>query len=330
MEKPLISIIVPVYNVEAYLPKSLDSIINQTYENLEIIVVNDGSTDNSPQICEEYAKRDSRIKLLHKKNGGLSSARNAGLDIANGEYIGFVDSDDYIEENMYLEMLNSLKKYDANLVICSYFSDREIKYPCEKSMLVNVDFVFKLYLKDQIQAYAWNKLYSKDIFKDIRYTDGILFEDMDVFLPILKKAEKIVLLNDKLYHYIKRKNSIINSIFNIKQVKCLDIIESHKGYLDGIYDNLIKERSMFLSWWLLCQMKQLDENYAKRFVKTIREHKPNFPVTGKIDFLLLRMLAYGFNVRLIFWIRKSIYCFYSNIQIFIIKPLRYIWRAKFS
>jgi len=330
MEKPLISIIVPVYNVEAYLPKCLDSIINQTYENLEIIIVNDGSTDNSPQICEEYAKRYSRIKLLHKKNGGLSSARNAGLDIANGEYIGFVDSDDYIEKNMYLEMLTSLKEYSANLVICSYFSDGEIKYPCEKSMFVDVDFVFRLYLKDQIQAYAWNKLYSKDIFNDIRYADGILFEDMDIFLPILRKAEKIVLLNDKLYHYIKRENSIINSIFNIKQVKCLDIIESHKGYLGGIYDNLIKERSMFLSWWLLCQMKQLDENYAKRFVKTIRENRPNFPVTGKIDFLLLRILAYGFNVRFIFLIRKSIYCFYSNIQIFIIKPFRYIWRTKFS
>jgi len=307
MENPLISIIVPVYNVETYLPKCLDSIINQTYENLEIIIVNDGSTDNSPQICEKYAKQDSRIKLLHKKNGGLSSARNAGLDIANGEYLGFVDSDDYIEKNMYLEMLTYLKEYSANLVICSYFSDREIKYPCEKFMLANVDFVFRLYLKDQVQAFAWNKLYSKDIFKDIRYTNGILFEDMDVFLPILKKAEKIILLNYKLYHYIKRENSITNSVFNIRQIKCLDIIESYKGYLGGIYDNLIKERSMFVCWWLLCQMRKLDENYAKSFVKTIRENKSNFPITCKIDSLLLRMLAYGFNVKLILWMRKNIF-----------------------
>ena len=309
-EKSLISIIVPVFNVEVYLPKCLDSILNQTYENLEIIVVNDGSTDNSPQICEEYANKDSRINVLHKKNGGLSSARNAGLDVANGEYIGFVDSDDFVEKNMYEEMINTLKKYSANLVICSYFSDVEIKYPCEKSMLATVDVVFRLYLKNKIQAYAWNKLYAKEIFSEIRYTNGILFEDMDILLPVLEKAKKIALLNDKLYHYIQRKASITNSNFNPKQIKCLDIIESHKEYsknLGGIYDNLIKEYSVFLSWWLLCKMdKILEENkiYAKRFVKTIREYKPHFPETCRIDFFLLRMLAYGFNVKLIILFRK--------------------------
>jgi glycosyltransferase involved in cell wall biosynthesis len=322
MEKPLISVIIPVYNVEDYLHKCLDSIISQTYENLEIIVVNDGSTDNSAQICEEYAKKDSRIKLLHKENGGLSSARNAGLDIADGEYIGFVDSDDFIEKNMYERMLNALKEYSANLVICSYFSDREIKYPCEKSMLADVDFVFKLYLKDYIQAYACNKLYSREIFREIRYTDGILFEDMDVFLRIIQKAGKTVLLNDKLYHYVQRENSITNSKFNPRQTKCLDIIETYKEYskkMGGIYDDLIKERIMFLSWWLLCQMsKTKDKNHVKRFVKIIRESKPCFPVTCKIDFLLLRLLAYGFNARIILSLRR----WYVGINTFRIKFMK--------
>jgi glycosyltransferase involved in cell wall biosynthesis len=308
MEKPLISVIIPVFNVEAYLPKCLDSILCQTYENLEIIVVNDGSTDNSPQICEEYANKNSRIKVINKKNGGLSSARNAGLNIATGKYIGFVDSDDFIEKDMYEKMLNAMLEHSANLVICNYFSDREIKYPCEKSMLANADFVFRLYLKDNLQAFAWNKLYPRETFNEIRYANGILFEDMDIFLPILEKSKKIVLLNDKLYHYIQRKNSITNSKFNQKQMKCLEIIESYKEYsgsLGGIYDNLLKERSMFLSWWLLCQMNgETDEAYVKKLVNTIKENKPCFPVTCKVDFFLLRMLAYGFNVKLIFWLRR--------------------------
>jgi glycosyltransferase involved in cell wall biosynthesis len=307
MEKQLISVIVPVFNVEEYLPKCLDSILCQTYKNLEIIIVNDGSTDNSAQICEEHARRDSRIKIIHKKNGGLSSARNAGLDIATGEYIGFVDSDDFIEKNMYEDMLNEMLKYSANLVICNYFPGGEIKYPCEKSMLANVDIIFRLYLKDCVQAFAWNKLYSKKIFNEIRYTEGILFEDMDIFLPTLEKAKKIILLNNKLYHYIKRENSIVHSSFNPNQVKCLDIIESHKGYLGGVYDNLIKERSMFLCWWLLCKKKGIEKKYLERFVKTIRKNKPYFPLTGKVDFLLLRMLAYGFNVKFILWIRELYY-----------------------
>jgi glycosyltransferase involved in cell wall biosynthesis len=310
MEKPLISVIIPVFNVETYLPKCLDSILSQTYENLEIVIVNDGSTDNSPKICKEYANKNSRIKVVHKENGGLSSARNAGLDVATGEYIGFVDSDDFIERNMYREMLNAMLEHSANLVICNYFSDREIKYPCEKSMLANADLVFRLYLKDKIQAFAWNKLYPRETFSEIRYANGILFEDMDIFLPILEKSKRIVLLNDKLYHYVQRKDSITSSKFNPKQIKCLEIIESYKGYsknLGGIYDDLLKERSMFLSWWLLCKMNiRLKENeiYLERLVKTIKECKPYFPIVGKIEFLFLRMLAYGFNVKFIFWLRK--------------------------
>ena len=307
---PLISVIVPIYNVELYIHKCVDSILAQSYANLEIILVNDGSTDGCSKICDEYAANNPRIMVLHKENGGLSDARNAGLNIASGEYIGFVDGDDFIEENIYEKMLNVLEEYTANLAICSYFSDIEIKYPCEKSMLADTDYVFKLYLKNRIQAYAWNKLYSKKIFSEIRYTKGILFEDMDIFLPIIKKAERIVLLNDKLYHYIQRENSITNSKFNPRQTKCLDIIESYKEYskeMGGIYDCFIKEYSIFLNWWLLCktgETKNEYDVYINGFVKTIRDFKPHFPVTCKADFLLLRMLAYGFNVKFILLLRR--------------------------
>lgn len=116
----MISTIIPVYNVDNYLPKCVDSIINQTYKNLEIILVDDGSLDRCPDICDEYAKKDKRIIVIHKKNGGLSDARNAGLEIAKGEYISFIDSDDYINEHMYEDMLSAIENVDADLCICGY------------------------------------------------------------------------------------------------------------------------------------------------------------------------------------------------------------------
>ena len=123
MEKqPLISVIVPVYNVENYLPRCLDSIINQTYTNLEILLVDDGATDNSGKLCDEYAQKDNRIRVFHKENGGVSSARNMGLDNATGEYIAFVDSDDYIDKCMYEIMLNSSVQNNADIVVCGYLS----------------------------------------------------------------------------------------------------------------------------------------------------------------------------------------------------------------
>lgn len=123
----LISIIVPVYNVEKYLNKCIDSIINQTYKNIEIILVDDGSTDNSGKICDEYLLRDSRIKVIHKNNGGLSSARNEGINISSGEYIGFVDSDDWVEPNMYEEMYKKILYSNADIVDCGYWKEYENK-----------------------------------------------------------------------------------------------------------------------------------------------------------------------------------------------------------
>ena len=120
MSKPLISVIVPVYNVEQYLPKCIDSILAQTYENLEIILVEDGTKDSSGVICDEYAAKDARIRVIHKENGGLSSARNAGMEIARGEYFGFVDSDDWIEPEMYENLMALAQKYDADVFVKGY------------------------------------------------------------------------------------------------------------------------------------------------------------------------------------------------------------------
>lgn len=172
----LISVIIPIYNVEKYLKKCIDSIINQTYKNLEIILVDDGSPDNCGKICDEYAKKDQRIRVIHKKNGGLSDARNAGIDIAKGKYIAFVDSDDYVEKEYIEIMYKELKKNNVKIVQCGInkISDNEEiidNYGYLKDELINSQRIMEeKYTKYPISnVVAWNKLYDIDLFKNIRY-----------------------------------------------------------------------------------------------------------------------------------------------------------------
>ena len=158
-----ISVIVPVYKVEPYLRKCLDSIVNQTYRNLEIILVDDGSPDNCGRICDEYAERDNRIRVIHQKNGGVSSARNEGLKIASGDWIGWVDSDDWIEPDMFEYLLENAKKSKADIAVCSrkeWYKDRCILRKWEKDILLNTEEALRQLLEDvQMQNYLWDKLW---------------------------------------------------------------------------------------------------------------------------------------------------------------------------
>ena len=171
-----ISVIVPVYKVEPYLSRCLDSIINQTYRNLEIILVDDGSPDRCGEICDEYARQDSRIRVIHKANGGLSDARNHGIDVAIGDYIAFVDSDDYIATDMYEKMLARLELDNSDMVVCNYYRFDEGSAPPKDGYIqlpdrvLTQDEAFDFYLQiggDYVSA--WNKLYKRTIFDDLRY-----------------------------------------------------------------------------------------------------------------------------------------------------------------
>ena len=173
MEKDLISVIVPVYKVEKYLEKCIESVLKQTYTNLQIILVDDGSPDNCGKICDEYAKKDSRIEVIHKINGGLSDARNVGINRANGRYIGFVDSDDYIKEDMYEKLINLIKEYDADISICNLYDVIDGKeYVRNKDNGIHeysrIDILKEILLDKNIQSYAWNKLYKKELFDEIK------------------------------------------------------------------------------------------------------------------------------------------------------------------
>ena len=235
---PEISIIVPVYNVEKYLSKCIDSILNQTFNNFELILVDDGSTDSSIQICDEYRMKDKRIKVIHKQNGGLSSARNAGLDIALGKYIGFVDSDDFIHKNMYQLLYSNLTKYNGDISICRFgrIFDGEKSTNIEDSCNVKVtemtgyNALENLY-NDKFLDFivAWNKLYKREIFKDIRYPVGKIHEDEFIIHRILYESKKVIYIDKILYYYYQRDNSIMGKKFNLKSI---DRVYAYKDRVD--------------------------------------------------------------------------------------------------
>ena len=226
MNKELISIIVPIYNVEKYLEECIESLILQDYENTEIILVDDGSQDKSSTICDEYSKKHSNIKTYHKENGGLSDARNYGIKKSNGQYICFVDSDDFVKPDYISSMYNNLKKHNVQISACGYshyYSDKKI---------VNRNFqnIERKYDKDDAQIYlnligyfnvaAWNKLYNKNLFDDIEFPKGKKSEDMFIMYKLIEKSGNIYYSSEEKYLYRQREGSITKN--NTINTDCIE------------------------------------------------------------------------------------------------------------
>lgn len=241
--EPIVSVIVPVYNVELYLKRCLDSIIKQTLANIEIILVDDGSTDNSGKICDEFAQKDFRISVIHKKNGGLSSARNAGLNIAKGKYIGFVDSDDWINQDYYENLYNIAKKTKSDIVSCKF--NKSSKYKENSHIKINEnDFTIEdgkkfreTYLSSAMKGGiswvpVWSKIYKRRILNDIRFEEGMIYEDVMFNWRVLNKENVTISLTSyKGYYYFKNPKSITNSEFS---KKIFDLIKG-TDYLKKYY-----------------------------------------------------------------------------------------------
>ncbi len=212
--KKLVSIVVPVYNVKDYLKKCLDSIIGQTYRRIEIILVDDGSNDGSEKIVDDYSKTDNRIVVIHKENGGLSSARNVGIDMAKGDYITFVDSDDFVDSNMIEKMLKEAVDRSADLVICNriyYYENGKtiVKKKYDKTAeMTPCESLRELMLGKKYDMAAWAKMYKKELFNDIRFPVGKISEDYFVMYKLFDLSNKVVLIPDHLYYYAQRKGSI--------------------------------------------------------------------------------------------------------------------------
>ena len=211
-EKPLISVIVPVYNTEPYLRKCLDSIIVQTYENLEILIIDDGSTDKSGRICDEYTK-DARVKVFHTENRGLSAARNKGLDEANGDWIGFVDSDDWIDPDMYEILLQIAKKTGADIVECGVYEEYpgKTKNKKKQSQKLTGSKAVEALLREELSDNVWNKLWGRECFTDIRFPENRLFEDIVTTYRVFLKVEWIQSVEECKYHYLQRENGLSRS-----------------------------------------------------------------------------------------------------------------------
>lgn len=234
-KEELISVIVPIYNVENELDRCLDSIINQTYQNLEIILVNDGSTDNSKSICDEYLKKDNRIIYIEQKNQGLSAARNTGILKAKGDYYIFIDSDDYINLNFVLELYKTLITNKSDISVCGYkkvYEEKEDISRKENGVICSYSGNLKYYnVYNEFDIYttvAWNKLYKKEIFKDLKYPISKIHEDEFVVLQVLENANKISYTSCKYYYYYQRANSITG---NYKYNR-VDILEALKNKMD--------------------------------------------------------------------------------------------------
>ena len=235
-----LSVIVPVYKVEPYIHKCVDSILNQTYTNLEVILVDDGSPDNCGKICDEYAEKDSRVKVIHKKNGGLSDARNAGIDIAAGDIIGFIDSDDYIEPYMYQEMIDYMQLNNLDIVCAdtNQVKENKIKYKPrykENKIWKKNEALYEI-LNGSLDKSAVNKIYKRRVINNIRFPKGRVYEDVATTYQFIYNADKIGYLSKPYYYYIKRSGSIVATGFNSKSrydcfvgyLERLDFAEKHK------------------------------------------------------------------------------------------------------
>lgn len=324
----LVSVIVPIYKVEQYLTKCVDSICNQTYDNLEIILVDDGSPDNCPSICDRYAEKDDRIIVIHKVNGGLSSARNAGLDEMNGDFVLFVDSDDYIKADLVESMLKVSEEQSADLVICDFKYTKEeendLEY-LEKSNDKNIELKVierieaqKMYFdepeKRELLTVAWNKLYKRDLFQELRFPEGALHEDEATTFKILYLADKIVYMKKPMYYYLIRNGSIMASGFNKNR---FDLFKAFNSKIQFYYEHgeLDLYKSMVLHYMhMLAQYGEWSHNspgknkseirkYHAILTKELKDKQVSWPIFVRFEILVFNK----FNIYRCMWkIKKKI------------------------
>lgn len=283
MNEPLISVIVPIYNVEKYLNKCIESIVNQTYKNLEIILVDDGSPDKCPQICDEWAKKDKRIKVIHKENGGLSDARNTGLDNAKGDFISFIDSDDWISKSMYAILIKEIKKYDCDIIECgiNYINDINGEIiritDCQNKCIFNVDeAMFELVNEKLLHQVVWNKLYRKECINGFLFKFGKYNEDEFWTYRVIHQSKKVMCIPNKLYFYRQRGDSIMGN-FSAKNIDALEARYERLNFFEEYYPNLVSNeqlRQIYLCIYFYQKVliSDIDKKIRKKALNKIKKY----------------------------------------------------------
>lgn len=308
---PKVSVVVPIYKVEKYLSRCIESITNQSYTNLEIILVNDGSPDCCGDICEEYALQDSRIKVLHKENGGLSDARNFGMNYVTGEYTVFVDSDDWLELNMVETMIKLVNEHNSDIAQVGFyytyndyllFDDRYYSENDKPIVLDNYSLMKELVINEKVKNFAWGKLYKTELIKDIPFKKGVLFEDVFWAHKVMQRVNKYVLSNKPLCYYLQREDSIV-ATYTTRNLDIIEGLKERHEFIERHYENLSEEsyklilRTSLLHYNLLLRNKDKDKEYTHR--KKIEEYiKSNYNQLYKatIDDKELRIKLKLFNI----------------------------------
>ena len=318
-ENETISVIIPVYNVEKFLDKCIRSVVEQTYKNLEIILVDDGSPDQCGTICDLWAEKDVRIQVIHKANGGLSDARNAGLDIASGAYIGFVDSDDYIHPEMYQRLYEKLKKYDAELAICGYYRVDEnsdtiignVNMPSE-GLIDKKEAIMNICCKGSFIV-VWNKLYKRELFNDLRFTYGKIAEDLFIMYQLFHKCERIFTVSENYYYYVQSSNSIMR---REKTVSYLDVVEGYYRMLLFCQSNNYPDLLQIISARMIDQYIR----YREKIKIVLPNEKQRLREIRKM--VLHGVTKYGQNVRIahkLYLISPSLYRFLLHAKMMLFR-----------
>lgn len=299
MENKKVSIIIPVYKVEKYIEECLESLRNQTYTNLEIILCDDESPDRCPEICERYAQMDSRFKVLHKKNGGAASARNMGLDIATGDYLGFVDSDDVVKEDYIEKLVGLLEENDADIAVCAFtnlFVNTEKYVEMENTGDYSQVQYLERFLQDWKCGLIWNKLFKKELLGDIRFAEGHVIDDEFFTYRLVMNAKKVIVCDLPLYRYRMRKSGVMNQGRQKKMLKDrmeyfperFEVVtekypQLYAKYLENLSDNIIR---------FAREAKALGTKEAKRLQKKYLGKVLRGPVYWKLKYAYLKEMLW--------------------------------------
>lgn len=321
-QKETISIAVAIYNSDSYLERTIHSLLSQTYKNLEIILVDDGSTDKCPEICDKFGEMDNRVKVIHKKNGGLFSSRNVGIENATGTYIAFLDGDDWVDSSMYESMLYALQQNNADLVACRYrciFKDKTIDKSTDMMAIMENQEMLAKYLEEDeaylIQNAAWNKLYKRTLLKELRFPER-WYEDMLFTIKLLSLPLRSVYLDHAYHNYVcDRESSIMNKGINkriftdlIPNLYDRSVFLRHIGRNDLalIQDYYIYKR-LLLFYIQVSKSKDADrKQYSKILTQKIRAGKKYFkdiftiPLAGKYDYFKVKIFLLSPNLYRVF------------------------------
>lgn len=309
----LVSVIVPIYKVEDYLPRCVDSILRQTHRELEIILVDDGSPDGCGAICEAYARKDGRIRVIHKPNGGLSDARNAGLDIAAGDYVYFLDSDDWIADDAIAALISHMDGSVDIVMGCAVDVQEKDGQLIETAFSVPVGTLRQM---DRIEAMrddllggwaAWNKLYKRALFRTIRFPVGKINEDEAILLHVLDLCDRVVRVGHPTYYYFLRANSITTTSFSEKKMDWFDNCVNNYAFIRDRYPQLLAEAEhrlgssiLYLLRYMLLEPKRFSSQIATLW-ETLLAHYPSLrkdPYASRSDRSWLRALRLILSLRL--------------------------------